>query len=139
MEHFTLRHVPRRPSPHGACKQTSPGRMVSALFLALPSQSGYRDIPETVSFPWTRTRFCYPGSLRGNRPSQPGLDYARPRTFDAVCYKECNTAERCVSQLKQFRAVTTCYDKHEPPTREPSMKPRSGLDYPDQADPGPEE
>ena len=75
----------------------------------------------------------------GTARPQPGLDYARPRTFDAVCYKECNTAERCVSQLKQFRAVTTCYDKHEPPTREPSMKPRSGLDYPDQADPGPEE
>jgi len=98
--------------------------MVSALFLALPSQSGYRDIPAVFA---------------GTARPQPGLDYARPRTFDAVCYKECNTAERCVSQLKQFRAVTTCYDKHEPPTREPSMKPRSGLDYPDQADPGPEE
>ena|ERR1700748_1464082 len=137
MEHFTLRHVPRRPSPHGACKQTSPGRMVSALFLALPSQSGYRDIPELSAFlglgPGSAIRAVFAGTAR----PQPGLDYARPRTFDAVRYKECNTAERCVSQLKQFRAVTTCYDKHEPPTREPSMKPRSGFGLSGPGRPGP--
>jgi transposase len=37
----------------------------------------------------------------------------RPPAFDAGCYKERNTVERCFSKLKQFRAVATRYDKRE--------------------------
>jgi transposase len=29
----------------------------------------------------------------------------RPPAFDATCYRERNTVERCFSKLKQFRAV----------------------------------
>ena len=35
----------------------------------------------------------------------------RPPAFDAGCYKQRNTVERCFSKLKQFRAVATRYDK----------------------------
>jgi len=37
----------------------------------------------------------------------------RPPVFDAGWYKERNTAGRCFSKLKQFRAVATRYDKRE--------------------------
>ena len=35
----------------------------------------------------------------------------RPPAFDAGCYKDRNTVERCFSKLKQFRAVATRFDK----------------------------
>ena len=35
----------------------------------------------------------------------------RPPRFDAECYKERNTVERCVSKLRQHRAVATRYDQ----------------------------
>ena len=38
---------------------------------------------------------------RRNRGSAGG----RPPAFDAACYRERNTVERCISKLKQFRAV----------------------------------
>jgi transposase len=37
----------------------------------------------------------------------------RPPAFDAACYRERNTVERCFSKLKQFRAIATRYDKRE--------------------------
>jgi len=37
----------------------------------------------------------------------------RPPAFDRERYKERNTAGRCFSKLKQFRAVATRYDKRE--------------------------
>jgi transposase len=37
----------------------------------------------------------------------------RPPVFDAGCYKQRNTVERCLSKLRQFRAVATRYDKRE--------------------------
>jgi transposase len=37
----------------------------------------------------------------------------RPPAFDPERYKERNTVERCVSKLKNFRAVATRYDKRE--------------------------
>lgn len=35
----------------------------------------------------------------------------RPPAFDAECYKDRNTVERCINKLKAFRAVATRYDK----------------------------
>jgi len=46
---------------------------------------------------------------RRNRGSAGG----RPPAFDEQVYKERNTVERCISKLKQFRAVATRYDKRE--------------------------
>ena len=46
---------------------------------------------------------------RRNRGSAGG----RPPAFDEQIYKERNTVERCISKLKQFRAVATRYDKRE--------------------------
>jgi transposase len=40
-----------------------------------------------------------------------GSSGGRPPDFDAECYKQRNTVERCFSKLKQFRAVATRYDK----------------------------
>jgi transposase len=37
----------------------------------------------------------------------------RPPAFDLRRYKERDTVERCVSKLKQFRAVATRYDKRD--------------------------
>jgi transposase len=37
----------------------------------------------------------------------------RPPNFDAERYKERNTVERCVNELRQFRAVATRFDKRE--------------------------
>jgi transposase len=37
----------------------------------------------------------------------------RPPAFVAGCYKEPNTVERCFSELKQFCAVATRYDKRD--------------------------
>jgi transposase len=46
---------------------------------------------------------------RRNRGSAGG----RPPAFDATCYKDRNTVERCFSKLKQFRAVATRFDKRK--------------------------
>jgi transposase len=88
--------------------------------------------------PGSASRAVFAGAAR----PQPGLDYAitaRPPAFDAVRHKERNTVERCVSKLKQFRAVATFYDKREPIHHgtfdEASI--RIGLSGPDR--PGPEE
>ncbi len=35
----------------------------------------------------------------------------RPPAFDKARYKQRNIVERCINKLKQFRAVTTRYDK----------------------------
>jgi transposase len=35
----------------------------------------------------------------------------RPTAFDSGAYKDRNVVERCISKLKQFRAVATRYDK----------------------------
>jgi transposase len=37
----------------------------------------------------------------------------RPPAFDSARYRERNTAERCFSKLKQFRAVATRFDKRK--------------------------
>jgi transposase len=42
-----------------------------------------------------------------------GRSGGRPPAFDAGCYQQRNTVERCFSKLKQFRAVATRYDKRE--------------------------
>ena len=42
-----------------------------------------------------------------------GRHGGRPPAFDAVCYKDRNTVERCFSKLKQFRAVATRFDKRK--------------------------
>lgn len=38
---------------------------------------------------------------------------SRPPAFDATCYSEGNTVERCFAKLKQFCAVATRYGKRE--------------------------
>jgi transposase len=44
---------------------------------------------------------------------QRGSTGGRPPAFDANCYKQRNTVERCINKLKQFRAVASRYDKLE--------------------------
>jgi transposase len=46
---------------------------------------------------------------RRNRGRRAG----RPPAFDATCYKDRNTVERCFAKLKQFRAVATRFDKRK--------------------------
>jgi transposase len=36
---------------------------------------------------------------------------SRPPTFNRDAYKQCNTAERCINKLKQWRGLATRYDK----------------------------
>jgi transposase len=40
-----------------------------------------------------------------------GRSGGRPPAFDAECCKDRNTVQRCLSKLKQFRAVATRFDK----------------------------
>jgi transposase len=51
--------------------------------------------------------------LRSPQPDRRGHRGGRPSTLDAECYRQGNTAERCVNKLKAHRAVVTRYDKRE--------------------------
>ncbi|MBE9499727.1 transposase [Streptomyces sp. GKU 257-1] len=35
----------------------------------------------------------------------------RPPAFDRETYKQCNTVERCINRLKQWRRIATRYEK----------------------------
>jgi len=59
---------------------------------------------------------------RRNRGSAGG----RPPAFDRDQYKDRNTAGRCFSKLKQYRAVATRYDKRERIYQGTWTSPRSG-------------
>ncbi len=51
---------------------------------------------------------------RANR-ARKGSRGGRPPAFDREAYRDRNTAERCFNKLKQYRAVTTRYDKRDYP------------------------
>ena len=48
---------------------------------------------------------------RGIRYTIPTRGDQRRRRFDRETYRRRNVAERCVSRLKQFRAIATRYEK----------------------------
>ncbi|MFE6456234.1 transposase [Streptomyces cinereoruber] len=47
----------------------------------------------------------------GREPRTPGPGRGRPPGFDKERYKKRNTVERAINKLKNYRAVSTRYDK----------------------------
>ncbi|MFD3701430.1 transposase [Streptomyces sp. NPDC058646] len=65
----------------------------------------------------------WPGRIRGQARSEAGHPYrvrhrawrgsrgSRPPVFDRQVYRHRNVVERCFNRLKQWRGITTRYDK----------------------------
>ncbi|CAL9278445.1 hypothetical protein [Streptomyces sp. SudanB25_2051] len=54
------------------------------------------------------------GSARGRSATRRVWSWWRVRclpAFDREAYKQCNTVERCINRIKQWRGLATRYDK----------------------------
>ncbi len=116
------------PAADGRCRPLAfvltPGR-AGAL---PPSRRAYssRAIREHLRKRGTRAVIPQPDDQIANR-KRLGRKGSRPPVFDKIAYKQRNTVERCINNLKQHRGLATRYDTGQPATRRPFTSRRSTL------------
>ncbi len=92
--------------PGGGWPRTRPGRILgdkAYSSAAIRAHLRRRGIKATIPEPSDQIR----------RRQQRGRTGGRPPAFDPIAYRDRNTVERAISQLRQHRAVATRYDKRD--------------------------